>query len=278
MRAILVHADDSPASEVRLQTALDLARLTGGHVTLHINTPLQRYVAMDPFGGTYLAAGAIADAQARDAALTDRLAAKLTIEDVAWRIEASETDLADALAMSAQLADIVVVSLDSAETSPRNRDAVGFCPSIGRLVFAADAPVLALPASTKAVAFTGTAVVAWNGTSEAANALRRAVPLLALAEAVHLVRITDPSERGADRFPATDALQYLSSHDIHAELHERDRGALSVEEGIETLAGSLAADWLVMGAYGHNRWRETLFGGVTRYLIDGGRWPLLLAH
>ena len=33
-----------------------------------------------------------------------------------------------------------------------------------------------------------------------------------------------------------------------------------------------------MGAFGHSRLRETIFGGVTRYLLGEARVPLLLAH
>ena len=35
---------------------------------------------------------------------------------------------------------------------------------------------------------------------------------------------------------------------------------------------------IVMGAFGKSRLRETLFGGVTQYLVTSGRFPLLLAH
>ena len=39
------------------------------------------------------------------------------------------------------------------------------------------------------------------------------------------------------------------------------------------------ADLLVMGAYGHSRVREYLFGGVTRYFLEQVAGPaLLLAH
>jgi nucleotide-binding universal stress UspA family protein len=33
-----------------------------------------------------------------------------------------------------------------------------------------------------------------------------------------------------------------------------------------------------MGAYGHGRWRETLFGGVTRFMLGELGIPVLLAH
>ena len=64
MRSILVHADHDKANEVRLQTALDIARRLRAHLTLLIATPLQQFVSFDPFGGTYFAAEALAAAQA----------------------------------------------------------------------------------------------------------------------------------------------------------------------------------------------------------------------
>ena len=83
----------------------------------------------------------------------------------------------------------------------------------------------------------------------------------------------------ADGFPATDALRYLSHYGIHAELHERTvSGGLTIEEALEDAAVELKADWVVMGAFGHSRLRETLFGGVTRYFINSARFPLLLVH
>lgn len=268
MRAILIHADHSPATEARLQTGLDIARATRGHIALHVNTPLQSYVAMDPFGGVYLAANAIADAQARDAALIDRLAEHCAREDVPWRIESSDSDIVEALTSSARLADLVIV------TAPPGFGHAGPALPLGRLALSTRSPVLALPADDRRADIGGIAVVGWDGSYEAANALRAAVPLLALASKVHLVTVTEK----ATAFPATDALRYLSSHEVHAELHERAPGRLSVEETLEAAATELSADWLAMGAYGHARLRETLFGGVTRYFIDAARWPLLLMH
>ena len=60
MRSILVHADHDKANEVRLQTALDIARRQRAHVTLLIATPFRQFVAVDPFGGSYVLAEAMA--------------------------------------------------------------------------------------------------------------------------------------------------------------------------------------------------------------------------
>lgn len=265
MRSILVHADGHAANEQRFQTALDLTRRVQGHVTLHINTPLQRFVAMDPFGGVFLSADAIAEAQAHDAQLVDHFAERLEREDVAWSIETSSGELVDGLTSSARLADLIIVSL-------AGKGDIG--TAVGDLAVSARCPVLALPVGVDRFAVDGQVVVCWDGGHESANALRAAVPLLALASKVDVVTVAEK----ADGFPSTEALSYLSHYGIHAELHERQQAGRTIEETLELAAVELGADWMVLGAYGHSRLRETLFGGVTRYLIDGTTIPLLLAH
>ncbi|MGB3318844.1 MAG: universal stress protein, partial [Sphingopyxis granuli] len=136
------------------------------------------------------------------------------------------------------------------------------------------APVLALPQGTKAIDHDAPVLVAWNGSPQAAAALRAALPLLRDGRPVMLVAVGQ--DDGA--FPGTDALRYLSRHDIHAELTLVDRGTATVEERLEEQAVALGAGLIVMGAFGKSRLRETLFGGTTQYLVTKGRFPLLLAH
>ncbi|MEQ1540005.1 MAG: universal stress protein, partial [Sphingorhabdus sp.] len=50
------------------------------------------------------------------------------------------------------------------------------------------------------------------------------------------------------------------------------------EEQLVGAAARFGADFLVMGAYGHSRWREALFGGVTHYILAETKVPVLLAH
>lgn len=269
MRSILVHADNSPAMECRLQAALDIARANSGHVTLHINTPLQRFVAMDPFGGAYLSGEALRHAQEHDDALAQRLSDRMAQEDVPWNIEASNSEPISALANSARLADLVVVSIPA----PLDEEAVAPF-SAGSLAMAVRAPVLAIPSDRATFPLGSGAMVAWDGGHESSLALRKAVPMLQLAGRVDVVTIAEKT----DRFPPTEALRYLSQYGISAELHERERTHPTIEETLEATAQEIGADWIVMGAYGHSRLRETIFGGVTRYFLDFARFPLLLAH
>lgn len=269
MRSFLIHADDSPAMEQRLQSALDLARATEGHVQFHINTPMQRFVTLDPFGGAFLVGEALQQAQENEDALVERLSAQLGEEDVPWGIESSNSEPVDALVSSARLADCIIVSLGEAgKVNPG--------PDVGALAVGARCPVLALPRGVAPLQLAGKAMVAWDGSREAANALRAATPVLALAGSVTLVTIAEKTKGTA--FPATDALSYLSRYGIHADLLEKERTQLTIEELLENAAQELGADLIVLGAYGHSRFRETLFGGVTRYFIDAARFPLLLVH
>ena len=273
MRSILVHADGGPAMSTRLQAALEIARASNGHVTLHVNTPLQRFIAMDPFGGGYLAVDAIDAEREREETLIEQLRHQLSAEDVPWDIESSVTMPAEALSQAAILSDLLVLSLNerSGQRDPVTVDLVG------DVAVAVRCPVLALPAGTAPTFARGPALIAWNCRSEAASALRAAVPLLAQSSSVLLVAIDESPD---SLIPSTAALTYLSRHGIHAELVNRPRShpTMTIEETLEKIASEFEPSWLVMGAYGHGRLRESMFGGVSRYMFDIARYPLLLAH
>lgn len=270
MRSILVHADHDSASEGRLQVALDIARRQRAHVTLMIATPFQQFIAVDPFGGSYVATDALAKAQADDTMLEAKLEERLAKEDVPWDILVADGDLAGSLASAATFADLAIVSLPGARGTARRSNAM----LAGDLALATPVPVLALPQGTTALDFDAPAMIAWNGSQQAANAMRAAVPLLAGRAQVTLVTV----DREGGAFPATDALRYLSRHDIHAELKTVERQVETVEERLAKEAGEMGAGLLVMGAFGRGRLRETIFGGATNYLVSEGRLPLLLAH
>ena len=165
------------------------------------------------------------------------------------------------MASGARLADVTVVSRSGGLA--------------GDLAMVSRTPVLALPDATALAMPVGVACIAWDGGDEAANALRAAVPLLQGGAAVHVLTVLTEKAEG---FPPTDALRYLARHDIKAELHELQRDA-SIEESLAAAVAQLGAQLLVMGAYGHSRVREFLFGGVTRYFLEEPTAPpLLLAH
>lgn len=260
MRSILVHADASPAGKVRIECGLSLARMTGGHVTLLVDTPITRFVAVDAMGGGTVAVDAIKEAISEDDAFARELDAHLAREDVPCNVLRAEIEPVDALANAARLADVTIVS----RTDPLATD----------LPLATRSAVLAVNIDKPMSFPLGKVAIAWDGSVESAYALRCAVPILAGASDVTLITVEDVPTA----FPATDALAYLSRHGISADLRVLQRlGA--VEETLARELVLLQSELLVMGAFGHSRLRELLFGGVTRYFLeDPGGPALLLAH
>lgn len=270
MRNVLVHADDGPALTARMESALAIGRRHGSHLSFLISSPFQQFVATDPFGGMYVAVEQLAKAQLADQQLEQRLTAELTREDVPWDVAIAEGDALSALSLAATLTDLVIVPLAGTE---RRRS---FTPPMmaGDLAMTVPVPVLAIPEGRAPIDLDAPAMIAWNGSPQAAHALRAAVPLMRDAQQVVMVTV------GADegRIAAEDALIYLSRCGIHAELRTEARGGDTVEETLERMAKAVAPGLIVMGAFGRPRLRETLFGGVTRYLLEAAPAPLLLAH
>jgi len=59
MRSILVQGGRDAGMGARLDTAMALARVHDGHLTVLIDTPVDKYVTVDPYGGAILAREAL---------------------------------------------------------------------------------------------------------------------------------------------------------------------------------------------------------------------------
>ena len=267
MKSIMVHAGSDAAFEGRLQVGLDLARRLSGHMSLILPRPTQDYVAFDMFGGAHFIAEAFDAAETERERLRKRIDDRLKHEDIPWDWQTFDGTAGDALIAAARLTDILVMSLDHGVGRGQAR------ALISDVVTASRTPVLAVPAGCTKMAF-DRAMVAYDGGFEAATALRAAVPLLKLAGDVRISEI----EIVPEEFPSTDAASYLSRHGVAAEISVAARGNQTVEECLLAEATAWRPDYLVMGAYGHGRWREAVFGGVTRFMLGELGVPVLLTH
>jgi len=260
MRSILVQAGQDRQNSARLDSALAITRATSGHLTLLIDTPIEPYVATNPYGGTFVAKEALEAAIAADDALGRALEGRLANGDVPFDVCKMEGPPLDAMLAAAKLADLIVISRD--------------CGFAGDLAIEADCPVLALGDAPLAFPI-DTACIAWDGGLQCARALRSAAPLLTSCREVRVLMVSDGA---SGDFPATDPLRYLAGHGIKAELTQLAKEK-SVEAALAAEVARLGASLLVMGAYSHTRLREFVFGGVTRHFLKLTAGPaLLLAH
>jgi nucleotide-binding universal stress UspA family protein len=145
-------------------------------------------------------------------------------------------------------------------------------------LFEGMAPVLAVPARGMAAADPRNVVVAWNQSREALVAARRALPFLRRADAVQIV-VVDPSAYGPERSdPGGLLCQYLVRHGVRAEVVVLARSLPRVSDLLARHLRDANADLLVMGAYGHSRFREAIMGGATRDMLEKAEVPVFLAH
>lgn len=277
VKTILLHVQNDKSLDTRLESALSLARACDAHLScLHV-TPIEAYVAFDSFGGVFVMNDVIKALDEEEQALRTRVEEELRKEDVSWDYEQVTGNVCGQLVSHAALADLVVTGRE-----PHQADFAG--PAIGimgDLLYRARTPLF-IPGDEGVPADpTGTALIAWDGSYEAANAIRSSIGLLKLASSVQVVQIIDEAKK--DTFPGTRLLEYLSRHDVHAELSVIEAG-VDVRDDIvvsATLMGrakALKASYLLMGGYNHSRIGEYVFGGVTRNLLGGCSVPLLMAH
>jgi len=58
----------------------------------------------------------------------------------------------------------------------------------------------------------------------------------------------------------------------------QQRTSIDVGNALLSMAADIDADLLVMGGYGHSRFRELLLGGVTQTILKSMTLPVLMAH
>jgi len=270
MKTILFHVHNDDGLEDRLQVALSIARTFGAHLhLLHVN-PVEAYTVSDAFG-TYVSAEIVKVLEDEGRKLEAKIEQHLAKEDVTWDYEEVTGTLMSHLIQSGALADLILTGREPAE----HEFGGPAVTMIGNLLAKSRTPLFIVGDKVREIDLFGSAVVAWNGSYEAANALRSAVPLLKLASKVRLVGVDEDKPEG---FPARSALEYLSRHDIHAEFVDRSTLSETVEEALLNEAGLDGASYIVMGGYSHSRAGEFLFGGVTRSLLKNCPVSLLMAH
>jgi len=266
MKNILLLVHDDKGQEARVQGALDLARGLSGHIRCLDVTPI--YVFPGDLEGA--AAGQLVAAErVSEARNHAALEARLANEALAWDWAEALGDMANCLVGHARLADVIVVNCTRDGWLNGDRRSI-----VTSVVTQANCPVVAIPDPAMGIELGEAAIVCWDGSQPAANALRAAIPMLKLARAVHVITVGEIQDGPS----ALEAAAYLSRHDIHAEVQAIAAGAAGPDACLLDLGQSLRAGYCVMGAYGHGRVNEALFGGVTRRMIQAAKLPLVLSR
>jgi nucleotide-binding universal stress UspA family protein len=271
MKSILLHVHGDDGQAGRVAAAIAIAQATSGRIQCLQVTPVSSYVIAEPFGGMFVVSSLYEALAKQNAAAREGVEAQLKGSGVPVDWTDFDGGVAQSIVSRSRLCDLIVLSQADYERG----NGMHPIPIVADVALGARTPVLAIPvAAAQPIRVNGTAMIAWNGSPEAATALRAALPLLRLAGGIVVVTVDGEGVS----YPALTAIDYLTLHGLTA----KHRNAASNGDGIGTAlvdtAKELDAAYVVMGAYGHSRFREALLGGVTRSMLAHCPVPLLLAH
>lgn len=171
----------------------------------------------------------------------------------------------------AQLSDLIVLGQENPEQPEPMRTAL-----IEALMFDSGVPVLLIPYGWNKSVSLERVMIAWDGSSTSARAVHAALPALLRGKSAEVVMVEGTATKEGE--PAADVAAYLARHGISVSVTTLPRAKPEVSAVLLDHIAETGADYCVMGAYGHNRFREFVLGGVTRDILEKMTIPTLMAH
>lgn len=266
------YPDPTPVSVV--DRAVSLATLLGAHIAAisceaHVQVP-----------GSFLGgAGHLGSIVASEAHKSRKNAEDLlaTFESTAEKAGVSHeivlercltSEVPDLLVEYARLRDLTIVPV------PESYDQ-WYAEAI---IFGSGRPSLVVPEapSSRAVEL-NRVLVAWDFSRAAARAVSDAIPLLEKAREVCILTVTHEKALSGRR-SSSELAKNLSRHGIDVIVEEVDAAGRAIGDVFAAQIASRRTDLLVMGAYGHSRFREFILGGATRSILTKPPIPVLFSH
>lgn len=275
VKTILAYLANDGEAPARLAAATNLARRLDAHITaLYVTAPAQMPAAIVGRGASaaYLAE-AVSIAREKTAAVQAKVAEVSEREGVTIELHVVDGEPIDVIKVESRFADIAIIGQNPAFVT----DEVVALHPLEQLPLSAACPCLVMPYGRPQPASVGRrALIGWKNTHTTARAMHEAVPLLESADSVILLTIAeadDPKDSSVE-----SAARFLRRHGINVEVRHHEGDGDDAGPALLAAAQAMDADLLVMGAYGHTRWRELVFGGVTDHVFRHMTLPVLLAH
>jgi len=272
---ILVYADATPACAARLDIGAMLATTHDAHlVALHVDTvPFMPADVLGTGVTAELVGWQVRMRKERTEMVQQSVKTAEQRQGVSFEWRKVEGLIHDTLLDQGRYADLIVVSQDSDLTDLETP----VDPRTGVIAISAGRPVLVVPRKSAAKSCGKRVLVAWKPSAEAARAVHDALPILQKAEAVTVMRV-NPDRGEPTHNPGFDLATHLARHGVKVTVMPVSAPDQSAGDIIIQKAGELEADLIVMGAYGHSRLRELVFGGATRSLLQAPPVPVLMAR
>jgi nucleotide-binding universal stress UspA family protein len=266
------YPDPTPVSVI--DSAVSLASSLGAHIAAisceaHVQVPGSFLSGAGHVGALVAGEAHKSRKNAEDLlAAFDQTAKKSGVlhETILERCLASEVP--DLLVEYARLRDLTIVPV------PESHDQ-WYAEAI---IFGSGRPTLVVPETAASRPIEPNRIlVAWDFSRAAARAVADAIPILEKAREVRIVTVTNEKTLPGKR-SSTELAKNLSRHGIDVVIEELDAAGRPIGDVLAAQAAACKADVLVMGAYGHSRFREFILGGATRSILARPTLPVLLSH
>ncbi len=170
------------------------------------------------------------------------------------------------IARFGRVADLIVVA------TPEQDEGSAISGRIAASLFDTRRPVMVAP-ETAPECIGRKVAIAWNGSREASAAVAAALPFITGADKVTVIQ---DAANGADE--AGGLVAYLARHGVAADRVGVPADKRELGERLVYAAVTAGADLLIMGAYGHSRFRELILGGATLGALKHTTIPLFMVH
>lgn len=267
---LLVQIDPSNTCNVALEAAVILGRQFGAHI---VGLCADDRDFIPAFGGAEIRERMLElaqrQAEQREAAAKDRFERQFagTELSIEWRTTSNTPDTS--VALQARYADLVLT--DQPDEMERDR--------VDGLLLGSGRPTLLMPRYGRYAKIGTRVLVAWDESREATRAVNDAIPFLLKAKSVTVLSVMRKREaRNGPPATSRDLAHHLARHGITVESGFDVDSEIDVAEILLSRAADLSADLIVMGAYGHARFRELVMGGVTRSMMEHMTAPVLMSH
>ena len=275
-KTILVYLNDKRRAEAILEPALQLASRNNAHlIGMHVYAGVPAPPVPLPYGSEVVKAVAAAQRKATEeiAGIFSRMTAGRPFVAEWCAEKGPRVDPTSVVIEHGRSADLIVTGQTDPdwEASPLQDVAEHLALESGR-------PVLVVPYVGRYPEIGRNVVIAWKAGRESARAVFDALPILEQAEQVQILEIDESGGRRNGAAVDNTIAVALARHGLKPTVRTSIAGDISIGDEILSRLADMGADLLVMGAYGHSRMRELVFGGVTRHIAKHMTVPTLFSH
>jgi nucleotide-binding universal stress UspA family protein len=185
-------------------------------------------------------------------------------------VDSSQPDVATDVIENSRNVDLIVVSATNREKG--NSVESDF---VEQVVLAAGRPILILPFQGNAEIKFDAVMLGWNDSREASRAAFDALPFIKHSKHTKIVTV-DISPGGP--IAGANIAETLDRDGVKCEIVNVPSGGKNPGEILLLAAQDHGAGLLVLGAYGHMRLTEWIFGGATQYVLHHLDRPVLMSH